>query len=133
MALFKIFKGSSSNLGKTGGTDKIKEGYAYFTPDDGWFYIDIGKDGEAPKIGNNAQYGANRICINDEPVFNNTFIFDCGTASGHNFDINSTIEIVVSGNAYTDDTNTILWSCGGANIDSTATIIEYKSGNAWTK
>jgi len=42
LALFKILKGSSSALGKTGNsTYKATEGYAYFTQDDGKFYIDI--------------------------------------------------------------------------------------------
>jgi hypothetical protein len=50
MALFKILKGDSKNLGKTGGTNITKEGYAYFTPDDGKFYIDVTSD-ETPVIG----------------------------------------------------------------------------------
>lgn len=70
MALFKILKGKASNLGaKNNNTSLTKEGYAYFTPDDGKFYIDI-RDGEIPVIGNyenevvkNNQL-ANRICIN---------------------------------------------------------------------
>ena len=74
MALFKIFKGSSENLGVTGGTDKTKEGYAYFTPDDGRFYIDVDEN-KTPIIGgkddNKTQ---NRICINDY------FVLDCGGA-----------------------------------------------------
>ena len=42
MALFKIFKGSKNNLGKdTNGTNEAHDGFAYFTPDDGKFYIDI--------------------------------------------------------------------------------------------
>lgn len=35
MALFKIFRGTSENL-----PNKIHDGYAYFTTDDGKFYID---------------------------------------------------------------------------------------------
>ena len=38
MALFKILKGKSADLKQT---VKGTEGYAYFTPDDGKFYIDI--------------------------------------------------------------------------------------------
>lgn len=41
MALFKINKGLSANLSK----QKAKEGFAYFTPDDGKFYVDIAGDG----------------------------------------------------------------------------------------
>lgn len=35
MALFKIFRGTSENL-----PTKMHDGYAYFTTDDGKFYID---------------------------------------------------------------------------------------------
>jgi hypothetical protein len=42
LALFKIFKGAKSNLGKaSSGTEAAHEGFAYFTQDDGKFYIDI--------------------------------------------------------------------------------------------
>jgi len=41
LALFKIKRGNSSNLAE----QKAHEGYAYFTPDDGKFYIDIAGDG----------------------------------------------------------------------------------------
>lgn len=64
MALFKILKGSSENLGITGETHKTKEGYAYFTPDDGKFYIDI-VDSTKVTTGHSEEDGANRICIND--------------------------------------------------------------------
>lgn len=40
MALFKIFKGDSSQLG-TGTTANAHNGYLYFTEDEGKFYIDI--------------------------------------------------------------------------------------------
>ena len=57
MALFKIFKGSKDNLGVTGGTDKVYDGYAYFTPDNGKFYIDVvpseGQDGDPVNPGIN--------------------------------------------------------------------------------
>lgn len=57
MALFKIFKGSADSLGATGNvTASAKEGFCYFTQDDGRFYIDIA-DGE------NAIIGTNRIPI----------------------------------------------------------------------
>lgn len=58
MALFKIFKGSAANLGATGNPTEIaQEGFAYFTPDDGKFYIDI-------EDANEAIVGENRIPIN---------------------------------------------------------------------
>lgn len=97
MALFKIFKGKSENLGQEGNTTVINEGFAYFTPDDGKFYIDILNDGEndkitKPVIGNYAgeeiqqEDGsiakANRICINQKLfTYNDYDILDCGTAA----------------------------------------------------
>lgn len=99
MALFKILKGDSDRLGAAGNTtEKTKNGYAYFTPDDGKFYIDI-TDGEIPVVGASGQEGANRICINqkgnsyyDYDILecgdsqtvigsNDILIFDCGTSS----------------------------------------------------
>ena len=50
MALFKIFKGKKANLPET-----RVDGYAYFTTDDGKFYIDHAGQGENL---------ANRTCIN---------------------------------------------------------------------
>ena len=52
MALFKTFKGLSDNL-MTGKPNAV-EGYAYFTTDDGKFYIDI-------STANTAVIGTNRI------------------------------------------------------------------------
>jgi hypothetical protein len=86
MALFKIFKGNSTRLGAVGNTtEKTKEGNAYFTPDDGKFYIDI-TNGETPIIGNNEnetvdRQKVNRICINQR-IFNYSEfdILDCGSA-----------------------------------------------------
>ena len=52
MALFKILKGDSSRLA----TQKAKEGFCYFTPDTGRFYIDISGDGTT-----DAEIGTSRI------------------------------------------------------------------------
>lgn len=58
MALFKIFKGSSANLPlgtKTQLANKAlpyQEGFAYFTPDTGRFYIDAGDERIALNAGN---------------------------------------------------------------------------------
>lgn len=80
MALFKIFKGLSSNFGKeTNETKKTKEGYAYFTPDDGKFFIDIVSD-QDPVIGTSTKFGANRIWINSGNL--DELVLDCGTAFG---------------------------------------------------
>ena len=87
MALFKIFKGKSTDLGKAGNvTASTKEGYAYFTEDDGKFYIDIA-DSDTAYVGNNKNelvdgHPVNRICINQR-IFNyNDFdVLDCGTAA----------------------------------------------------
>ena len=59
MALFKISKGLSTNLMTN--VPNAKEGFAYFTTDDGKFYIDIAGDGS-----NNtpAVIGNNRIPLN---------------------------------------------------------------------
>lgn len=48
MALFKILKGDSSRIS----TDKTQfhDGWAYFTPDDGGFYIDASHDGKNDRI-----------------------------------------------------------------------------------
>lgn len=57
MALFKIFKGSSAELGNTAATINAHEGYLYFTEDEGKFYIDITNG--APAI-----LGVDRIPLN---------------------------------------------------------------------
>lgn len=84
MALFKILKGQSENLQKAA----FHPGYAYFTPDDGKFYIDVGEDSEigqgiAPVVGNVQDGKANRICINQRVINYATDydVLDCGTAT----------------------------------------------------
>jgi len=53
LALFKIFKGPQNNLGTAAsGTNAAHEGYAYFTTDNGKFYIDI-VDAATAEIGVN--------------------------------------------------------------------------------
>ena len=61
MALFKILKGDSSRIGTD--VTEFHEGYAYFTPDDGGFYIDAVTRGENKRIkinpsGNNTSVNA---------------------------------------------------------------------------
>lgn len=48
MALFKILRGSSANIDTT--TTPFHDGYAYFTPDDGGFYIDAVVNGNNERI-----------------------------------------------------------------------------------
>lgn len=48
MAIFKILKGASSRIDLD--TTPFTEGYAYFTPDDGGFYIDAEVNGEQKRI-----------------------------------------------------------------------------------
>lgn len=85
MALFKILKGSSEGLKKL----KATEGYAYFTPDDGKFYIDIAST-DTPQeviVGNNNEEivngtTVNRICINQKYyVYDDYDILNCGSST----------------------------------------------------
>lgn len=46
MSLFKIYKGKAENLS----SQPLVEGHAYFTPDDGGFYIDATKDEAVARI-----------------------------------------------------------------------------------
>lgn len=68
MALFKILKGSNKALfttptGQENNSDhpskKTVQGYCYFTPDNGKFYIDVADSSEVT-------LGTNRICLNAE-------------------------------------------------------------------
>lgn len=106
MALFKLLKGSAEKLKEF----KCTEGYAYFTQDDGKFYIDtkntetpdevvIGNyDGELVPQKDGTEAPANRICINqkvfsyvdddildcggaDQEITPTTIIFNCGDSS----------------------------------------------------
>jgi hypothetical protein len=63
LALFKILKGASGDLGTSTNSKHAIEGYCYFTPDNGKFYIDI-----AGKAGDNVTpvIGTNRIPLNAE-------------------------------------------------------------------
>jgi len=55
MALFKILKGDSSRIDME--TTPFNEGYAYFTPDDGGFYIDSVVNGVQKRIRINGDAG----------------------------------------------------------------------------
>ena len=76
MALFKILRGESTNLADV----QVTDGFAYFTPENGKFYIDYGNSGDNAifgrsstdypmKLGPNLeQLVPNRICINDNSL-----------------------------------------------------------------
>ena len=53
MALFKILRGNSEDL-KNPEKAPLRDGFAYFTPDDGNFYIDAEIDGSIKRIQLNA-------------------------------------------------------------------------------
>ena len=85
MALFKILRGSSEGLKNL----KATEGYAYFTPDDGKFYIDIDST-DTPEeviVGNNNEEtvngtAVNRICINQRQyTYDDYNVLDCGSST----------------------------------------------------
>lgn len=122
MALFKIFKGLSHSLGHSGSyTKSTKEGYAYFTPDDGRFYIDI-ENSDQSIVGINSSNGSNRICINEGSVaFNNLLILDCGTAKS---DYNNTI--------LPEDTEVISYVCGDSADMDNQDYIKMSCGDSTT-
>lgn len=113
MALFKIFKGLSSNFGKEGNpTNETKEGFAYFTPDDGKFFIDV-TSGETPRLGTSTKFGANRIWINSGNL--DELIFDCGTAFGWT---EHRISFINAGNSIINNTpdSYVTWTFGDSDI-----------------
>lgn len=80
MALFKILKGLSTNLmDQNSPTKKANEGWAYFTTNDGKFYIDIAGNGTQDAV-----IGTNRICLNaataDNVAHNFVFRVNSGTS-----------------------------------------------------
>lgn len=80
MALFKILQGSAEGLKNL----KATEGYAYFTPDDGKFYIDIESTDTAAEVvvGETSAEGVSRICINSgKSGGSSTVIIDTGMGS----------------------------------------------------
>ena len=99
MALFKILRGDAKNLVEL----PVKDGYAYFTPDDGRFYIDVtDQDGVKAEVGAflDKEKGINRICINDF----HQYIFDCGNAF---MTINSSVVPPVITVSFVDNSNVL--------------------------
>ena len=61
MALFKILKGDSSRIDMS--ITPFHDGYAYFTPDDGGFYIDSEDNGEQKRIRINPQNSGSSTAV----------------------------------------------------------------------
>ena len=96
MALFKIAKGSASNLSTSTISKKPVEGYCWFTTDDGRFYIDTSTST------NNAVIGTNRIAINGVHTASNSWT--AGSSAGPTLsitinDITSTAAAIPSASA----------------------------------
>jgi hypothetical protein len=131
MALFKIFKGPSDRLQQ----QKAKEGFAYFTPDDGKFYIDITGDGltTTPVIGDKIQEGVNRVCINNGG-FMEGIILNCGTAINPS-SITPDFEIIylnLGDSLDSEDDNILLYDSGNSFIEpEDEIIITFDSGNSY--
>ena len=77
MAVFKLLQGSAEDLELL----KATEGYAYFTPDDGKFYIDIADSTGPATVGSRKGNGVNRICINAGGGVSDHIILDAGAFS----------------------------------------------------
>lgn len=128
MALFKIFRGAAGDLGAPGNpTAKTKSGFAYFTPDDGKFYIDI-SEGDTPIVGSSTINGANRICINAGGFMDN-LILDCGTASEWTqiqmtyFDLGDS--------DLTDEPQDVFYDSGDSDLSDELEVILYDSGDSF--
>lgn len=125
MALFKILSGPSERLRDV----KHTEGYAYFTPDDGKFYIDIKAEKEGSVVvGSTSANGANRICINDGGFMNN-LILDCGTASG--WTQTTIVYFDLGGSDLSDEANVILYDSGDSDLSDELEVILYDSGDSF--
>lgn len=124
MALFKIFKGLSENFGvQNNETSKTKEGYAYFTPDNGNFFIDIRSD-EDPIVGTSTKFGANRIWINSGNA--DDLRLDCGTALGWS---ENTLTFLEGGGANTPEAYKIC-SFGEPITDQIQLVKYYDAGSS---
>lgn len=136
MALFKIEKGLAANLATN--RPKANEGYAYFTTDDGKFYIDIAGNGTQ-----NAVVGTNRICLNaakaDQIAHDLIFRINGGTseANGNQITFNGSAErtinflngngITISANA-TNKGNITITNAGATGVKGGAEN-SYRTGN----
>ena len=126
MALFKIFRGPSERLKDV----KPTEGYAYFTPDDGKFYIDIKTDDKEPAVvGSTSASGANRICINSGISLFNNLILDCGTANGW---VQTTITYFECGDSdLSDELDALFYDNGDSDLLDEQEVVFYDSGDSF--
>lgn len=125
MALFKISKGTAANL--VANRPYAAEGNAYFTTDDGKFYIDISGDGSSTL----ATVGTNRIPLNayqadklSNPLYIDNIFFD-GSLQAH---VGNTVHYIEGNTTGTAGT----WTGSNANITSLypGLTIAYKIGVA---
>jgi hypothetical protein len=91
LALFKLFKGTSDEFQNSNKVSKANEGWAYFTTDDGKFYIDISGDGTTDAISGYGETGRNRIPINAEKADKDEAGHDLTSYYMHSGAINSHI------------------------------------------
>ena len=113
MALFKISKGKAANLAKK---DKV-DGYAWFTPDDGKFYIDadIENNGTVTRVPLNAEK-ADKLTVISKGSGTQPVYFD---SNGQPAAINYTIQSSVpSGAKFTDTVYTHPTTSGNKHIPS---------------
>jgi len=102
LSLFKILKGDSSRIDLE--TTPFHDGYAYFTPDDGGFYIDSEDDSEQRRIRINPD--ADWDTLQNKPFYDEiTSIEDFGTVEAEDIDkVSSTCRPVIG------DTYLVTWS-----------------------
>ena len=95
MALFKVFRGQSSNLS----SQPKKDGYAYFCTDDGSFWIDY-EDGnhvlQRKQVGENV-FLKNSVMINDSTEVTFNLPTDYSTAATETLATREWIEQMILG------------------------------------
>lgn len=115
MALFKIEKGTAANL--VANRSKANEGWAYFTTDDGKFYIDIAGNGTQDAV-----VGTNRICLNSAKA---DYVGNSLTIKINNGSTENTSKYTFNGSAA--KTFNITTKGSGIEITSTTGKIEFSN------
>ena len=122
MALFKIFKGLSSNLiGENSSVRYAHEGFAYFTPDDGKFYIDTAGDNTDTVL---AEIGINRIPLNAS-------LADKSIAANLSTVVNS-LPYFSDANGTFADAETLLWDNTNSLLQTPSLAINANSNSNYT-